>query len=229
MKIAGYIKNSLIDYFFHIACAVFLGGCNFDCWYCHNRPYITTHGDMQSDEVLEFLKKRVGLIEGVVISGGEPTLNKELPDFLKEIKALGYPVKLDTNGSKPKVLKSLIADKLINYIAMDYKAPLEKYKQNVLVDIDTQDITKSVEIIINSGLDYEFRTTFVPTLDQDDIIKIAHEIKESKRYCLQQYRHEEEYCKILGQSVTPHSADYIRQTAQKLKEFYQGELIIRGL
>lgn len=229
MKIAGYIKNSLVDYPSHISCVIFLGGCNFNCWYCHNRPYIRSQGNVDGSEVLEFLKKRQGLIQGVVVSGGEPALNAELPDFMAKIKELGYPIKLDSNGSRPHVLKSLIEKGLVDYIAMDYKAPLEKYRQTVLTDIDIQDIKKSVEIIKNSSIDYEFRTTFIPTLDTDDILKIINELQDIKRYCLQQYRHQDEYCEILGKSVKPHSGDYIRQTADKLKEFFQGELIIRGL
>lgn len=229
MKIAGYVKNSLIDYPSHISCVVFLGGCNFDCWYCHNRSYIKSEGSVESSEVLEFLKRRQGLIQGVVISGGEPTLNAELPDFMRKIKKLGYSIKLDTNGSRPNILKNLIIEGLVDYIAMDYKAPIKKYKETVLVDIDRQDIKKSVEIILESDIDYEFRTTFVPTLEEQDIMQIAQELQTSKRYCLQQYRHEEQYCGFLGKSVKPHSADYIRQTANKLKEFFQGELIIRGL
>ena len=229
MKIAGYIKNSLVDYPSYISCVVFFGGCNFDCWYCHNRPYIRSEGNVDSDEVLDFLKRRQGLIQGVVISGGEPTLNAELPDFMKKIKELGYSIKLDTNGSCPHILKNLITQGLIDYIAMDYKAPLQKYKETVCVDIDIHNIKKSVDIILNSGIDYEFRTTFVPTLKEQDIVKIAKELKASKRYCLQQYRHQEQYSEILGKSVKPHSSDYIRQTADKLKEFFNGELIIRGL
>lgn len=229
MKIAGYVKNSLIDYPAHISCAVFLGGCNFDCWYCHNRSYIKGQGDIESETVLEFLKRRKGLIQGVVVSGGEPTLNAELPDFLNKIKEMGYLVKLDTNGSRPKVVKDIISQGLVDYIAMDYKAPLEKYPEIVHVNVNINDIKESIDTILASNIDYEFRTTFVPTLIDADIVKIAKEISSSKKYCLQQYRHEDEYSKILGKEVRPHTPEYIRQTAQKLKDFFNGELIIRGL
>ncbi|HEY8444227.1 MAG TPA: anaerobic ribonucleoside-triphosphate reductase activating protein [Clostridia bacterium] len=229
MKIAGYIKNSFVDYPAHISCAVFLGGCNFDCWYCHNRPYIRSAGDIDADEALEFLKSRKGWIQGVVITGGEPTLNKELPEFIKKVKDLGYPVKLDTNGSRPDVLKSLIDQGLIDYVAMDYKAPLEKYALVAGVPVDILAIKKSVEIIMNSGIDYEFRTTFAPTLTKEDIVKIVQEIKGAKRYSLQQYRHDEMYCEILGQQIRPHSKEYFLETLEEVKKIFPGEVNAKGL
>lgn len=229
MKIAGYIKNSFVDYPAHISCAVFLGGCNFDCWYCHNRPYIKSAGDIDASVVLEFLQKRKGWLQGVVISGGEPTLNKELPEFIKKIKAMGYPVKLDTNGSRPDVLKSLIDQGLIDYVAMDYKAPLEKYAQLAGVPIDIKVIKKSVDIIMNSGIDYEFRTTFAPTLTQEDIIQIVQELKGAKKFALQQYRHDEMYCKILGRPIKPHTKEYFEKTVEAIKPIFQGEILTKGL
>ena len=229
MKIAGYIKNSFIDYPAHISCAVFLGGCNFDCWYCHNRPYIKSTGDIDEGEVLAFLEKRKGQLQGVVISGGEPTLNKELPEFIKKVKALGYPVKIDTNGSRPKVLQSLIDQGLVDYIAMDYKAPLEKYAQTAGVPVDINDIKKSVEIILNSGVDYEFRTTFAPTLTKQDIIQIAQELKGAKKFVLQQYNHDEQYCQILGKKVKPHTKEYFQDTLEAVKQIFQGQATSRGL
>lgn len=229
MKIAGYIKNSFVDYPAHISCAVFLGGCNFDCWYCHNRPYIKSAGDIDASVVLEFLQKRKGWLQGVVISGGEPTLNKELPEFIKKIKAMGYPVKLDTNGSRPDVLKSLIDQGLIDYVAMDYKAPLEKYAQLAGVPIDIKVIKKSVDIIMNSGIDYEFRTTFAPTLTKEDIIQIVQELKGAKKFALQQYRHDEMYCKILGRPIKPHTKEYFEKTVEAIKPIFQGEILTKGL
>lgn len=229
MKIAGYIKNSFVDYPAHISCAVFLGGCNFDCWYCHNRPYIRSAGDIDSSEVLEFLKKRKGWLQGVVISGGEPTLNKDLPEFIKQIKELGYPVKLDTNGSRPEVLKGLIDQGLIDYVAMDYKAPLEKYALVAGVPVDILAIKRSVEIIMNSGLDYEFRTTLAPTLTKEDIVQIVHELKGAKRYSLQQYRHDEKYCEILGREIKPHSKEYFEEILEEIKKIFPGEVVSKGL
>lgn len=229
MKIAGYVKTSFIDYPARISCAVFLGGCNFDCWYCHNRPYIRSAGDIDESEVLEFLQKRKGWLQGVVISGGEPALNKELPDFIKKVKAMGYPVKLDTNGSRPDSLKNLIDQGLLDYIAMDYKAPLEKYAQTAGVPVDITAIKKSVEIIMNSGIDYEFRTTFAPTLTKEDIVQIAKELEGAKRYCLQQYRHDELYSRILGKQVRPHSKEYFEETLQEIKKVFSGEVLEKGL
>lgn len=229
MKIAGFVKTSLVDYPAHIACTVFLGSCNMNCWYCHNRDIIKTQGDIDSEVVFEHLKKRKNIIQGVVISGGEPTLNKELPNFIKKINDLGFPVKLDTNGSNPKCLSSLLSENLLNYIAMDYKAPLCKYKELICEEINIQDLKKSADIIINSGIDYEFRTTFIPTLFEEDILNIINEIPTASRYALQQYRHSPQYAKILGKDIKPHSTEYIKTTFEKIQKIFGGEVILRGI
>ena len=174
---------TLIDYPGKIACTVFTIGCNFFCPFCHNPELvdpekIKKQPIISEKEFFEFLTGRKGMLEGVCITGGEPTLHKDLPGFIKKIKELGFSVKLDTNGSNPEMLKKLIGEKLIDYIAMDIKNSNLKSQ-----------ISKSVEIIKNSRIDYEFRTTVVPVLHtKEDIIQIAKEISPAKKYFLQQFR-----------------------------------------
>jgi pyruvate formate lyase activating enzyme len=195
MNIGGLQKTTLIDYPGKIGCTVFLTGCNFRCPWCQNPELVLPEKIKKSPKISEkdffnFLEERKGFLEGVCITGGEPTIHKDLPNFIKKIKKLGFAVKLDTNGSNPRILKNLIKKKLIDYIAMDVKAPLKN-----------PDIKKSVEIIKNSSLDYEFRTTVVPTVhNKEDIIKIARELSKptrlrqgfggQRKYYLQNFRPE---------------------------------------
>ncbi len=188
-NIGGVQKTSLLDYPGKIACIVFASRCNFRCGYCHNPELIT-----KSEPVLtvpaffEFLNSRKGKLDGVVVTGGEPTLQKGLYDFILQIKALGFLVKLDTNGTNPVAIERLINDGLLDYIAMDIKAPLEKYKDITNVECSTINIQKSIELIMNSKVDYEFRTTVLKSqLTFDDFDKIGKLINGAKRYYLQKF------------------------------------------
>lgn len=188
--IGGLQKSSLIDYPTHISAIIFTQGCNFRCPYCHNPELIfeESHTIESTRAVLNFLQKRIGKLDGVVISGGEPTLQKHLPDFIKQIKDMGFRVKLDTNGTNPEMLKRLINEKLIDYVAMDIKAPIEKYSQVTCTKVNTKDILKSIEILKNSQIDYEFRTTVVKSqLFAEDFEKIAQMIKGCEKYYLQRF------------------------------------------
>ncbi|OPZ86577.1 MAG: Pyruvate formate-lyase 1-activating enzyme [Firmicutes bacterium ADurb.Bin419] len=190
MKIAGLQKNSFVDYPGKICAVIFTPGCNMDCFYCHNRALVDS--DDQSittvEEVLSFLERRKGFLEGVVVSGGEPTLQKGLLPFLLEIKRLGYSIKLDTNGTNPEVVESLLYKGLVDYIAMDFKAPYEKYSEICRTKVDIGQIKKSVKLLMNSGVDYEFRTTLAPGLDTKDIMEIGMEIDGAMLYVLQKCR-----------------------------------------
>ncbi len=187
MNIIGVVKNSLIDYPKHISCVIFTPGCNMNCWYCHNREIITMQkGTIDENEVFEFLKTRVGLLDGVVISGGEPTMQTDLIGFISKIKALGFKVKLDTNGTSCKTIKKLVNKKLVDYIAMDVKAPLNQMHKITYVP-EILELKKSIKFIKSCSVDYEFRTTFVPNLSCDDIVNILDEIKGAKTYSLQAY------------------------------------------
>lgn len=184
MIIGGLQKTSLLDFPEKIAAIVFTVGCNFRCGYCHNPELI--NGGAKIEEVFEFLKTRQGKLDGVVITGGEPCLQKDLPEFIKQVKELGFAVKLDTNGSFPEMLEKVLPD--LDYVAMDIKAPLEKYSQIVNVDVDTSKILKSIEILKNGGVDYEFRTTVVKSqLSYEDFEKIGQLIQGAPRYYLQKF------------------------------------------
>lgn len=184
MIIGGLQKTSLLDFPEKIAAIVFTMGCNFRCGYCHNPELI--NGEAKIKEVFEFLKTRQGKLDGVVITGGEPCLQKDLPEFIKQVKELGFAVKLDTNGSFPEMLEKVLPD--LDYVAMDIKAPLEKYSQIVNVDVDTSKILKSIEVLKNGGVDYEFRTTVVKSqLSYEDFEKIGQLIQGAPRYYLQKF------------------------------------------
>lgn len=190
MIISGFQKTSLIDYSDKIASVVFTQGCNFSCIYCHNKQLIDCqkHSEINQDDILNYLEKRKSLIDGVVITGGEPTLQADLILFAKKVKQLGYKIKLDTNGTNPEVLEKLINLKLIDYIAMDIKAPFSKYNEITQVASPIEFIKKSINIIINSKIDYEFRTTLSKNyLKEEDIIEIAKTIKGANLYYLQKY------------------------------------------
>ncbi len=190
MRIGGLEKSSLLDYPSKIACIVYTVGCNFRCPYCHNPQLVdeTVDQEINVDQLLGFLKTRQGLLDGVVITGGEPTIHRDLPKLLKKIKGLGFLVKLDSNGTNPEMLKSLFRDKLVDYLAMDIKSPLGKYSQTVARPTDVEKIKKSISLIMSSGLDYEFRTTVVKTqLSKADILQIGEEIKGAQNYYLQKF------------------------------------------
>ncbi len=187
MIIGGIQKSSLIDFPAKICCVIFTAGCNFDCPYCHNpelvNPPFTT---INPEEIFVFLKKRKSLLDGVVITGGEPTLQKDLFAFCEKIKSLGFPIKLDTNGSQPQIIQPLIKNKLIEYIAMDFKTLPERYSPHIVRDIHPETILKSINLIKNSKIPHEFRTTCVkPFVDADKIYKMAQTIEGADLFILQ--------------------------------------------
>ncbi len=207
MKINGMQKNSFVDYPGKISAVLFTPGCNMDCFYCHNRILLDGSYEnlISSKDVLTFLESRKGFLDGVVVSGGEPTLQKGLLPFLRLIKSLGYPIKLDTNGTNPDVIKECLDEGLLDYIAMDFKAPLNKYKDICGTEVDLDNIMRSVDLIINSGISYEFRTTLAQGLDLDDIVEIAKQIRGAKLYVLQRCRNEAEE----GLGYSADSIDYL--------------------
>lgn len=165
--ISGLQKMTLLDYPGKVACTVFLQGCNFRCPFCHNSDLLGKDGPetIPVETLLTFLKKRVGLLDAVCITGGEPTLQKELPELIRQIKALGYLVKLDTNGSRPAVLKALAEEKLIDYVAMDIKnAPARYGKTAGVPNMDLSGVEESIRYLLEDHVDYEFRTTVADEL-----------------------------------------------------------------
>ena len=193
---AGFQKNSFIDYPGKISCVVFVSGCNFKCPYCHNpelaAPELAAKDASSSplslDDIFDFLNKRKGFTDGVVITGGEPTLCESVLEFMEKVKNLGYKVKLDTNGSRPSFLKKLIGLSVVDYVAMDIKTDPFNYAPFFIEKYNPEDILKSIHLIMASAKDYEFRTTCVkPFVDQDIIRNICEHIKGAKRYCLQKF------------------------------------------
>lgn len=193
MKIAGWVKTSFVDYPGKIASVVFTQGCNLRCTYCHNLSLLdykaTSTGMLSAEEIFKFLAKRQGLIDAVVISGGEPTLQKNLPIFIEQLKEMSLLVKLDTNGTNPEILRALIDDKLLDFIALDLKAPLSKYGDITGTScLDLALILESAEIIKQCGLAHEFRTTLCPELEADDISRIILDFEITSDYVVQSCR-----------------------------------------
>ncbi|MEW5895545.1 MAG: anaerobic ribonucleoside-triphosphate reductase activating protein [Candidatus Omnitrophota bacterium] len=192
MRIGGFQKISLIDYPGKISAVVFTQGCNFRCPFCHNAHLVLPslfRESLSEEEIIGFLASRTGRLQGVVITGGEPTLQNDLKDFIKKIKVMGYAVKLDTNGSRPFILEELIRQKLVDFVAMDVKAPIERYREVSGVNVNPDFIKKSIELLINSGLQYQFRTTFTkPLLNEVDLSGIMSLIGQgAKNFCLQPF------------------------------------------
>jgi pyruvate formate lyase activating enzyme len=192
MNIAGFVKTSFVDYPGKISSVVFTQGCNLRCSYCHNFSLIDENDAstiIQPEEVFEFLSKRKGMIDAVVVTGGEPTLQKNLHVFIKELKAMSFLVKLDTNGTNPDSLRTLIEDELLDFIAMDLKAPLSKYEQVTGTScLELASVLESVEMIKSCGLAYEFRTTLCSELEADDIPSIILDFEIASNYVVQSCR-----------------------------------------
>ncbi len=186
MRIGGLQKLTLLDFPGHVACTVFLQGCNFRCPFCHNTSLILGTDTLSEDEIFRFLNTRQGLLDGVAITGGEPLLSAELPDFLRKIKALGYQTKVDTNGSFPEKLRQLIDEGLVDYVAMDIKNSPEKYAATAGADGMLGAVRRSVEILLNGSVSYEFRTTVVDELHEpSDFEAIGTWLAGAQHYYLQ--------------------------------------------
>lgn len=230
IKIGGLQKFTLIDYPQKLACTVFLAGCNFRCPFCYSSELVLPEKIENQPKIPErdffnFLKSKKGLLEGVVICGGEPTIYKDLPDLVKEIKKLEFLVKLDTNGSNPEMLKSLIDNSLIDYVAMDIKAPKEKYIKNIGIseywgERLLDNIEKSINILKEDKIEYEFRTTVAPDLlEKEDIVKIARWLSPAKKYFIQNFRPE----KTLDpefEKVKPYSQKYLLEVHRIISPFF---------
>lgn len=193
MKIKGFIKTTFIDYPGKIASMVFLPGCNFRCSFCFNPELIFDSEkikDIDEKEIFDYLEKQKKWIDGLVISGGEPCLHKDLPEFIRKVKSMGYLVRIYTNGTNPEMLRKLIDEKLIDSIAMDIKASLneESYEKITCTKGLVENVKKSISLIIGSGIEYEFRTTVVPSIHSEkDIEEIAKSIKGADLLVLQKF------------------------------------------
>lgn len=191
MRIAGFNKFSLSDFPGKVAAVVFTHGCNYNCPYCHNRQILNVGDEAvdNADSILEFLSKRRGFIDGLVITGGEPCIQQGLVDFCRKAKAMDVALKLDTNGSRPDVFEMLLDEGLLDYLAMDIKAPFQKYDAVCGKAVDKQAVLRSMERLLRSSTPMEFRTTAVPTLlDEDDILEIGEVIHGRAKHYLQKYK-----------------------------------------
>ncbi len=196
MLIGGLQKLSLVDYPGKSCIAIFTIGCNFRCGFCHNPELVLPERfpeSLDQQEVLDFIKSRQGLVEAVTISGGEPTVQPDLIDFIKQVKAMGFLVKLDSNGTQPEILRQLYDQKMLDFVAMDIKNSFDNYPKTVNINVNIDDIKTSIGLIKNSGVDYEFRTTIVDRLHQvADFETIGKELtaddKKIQRFALQHFR-----------------------------------------
>lgn len=191
MKIKGLQKTTLLDYPEKLACTIFTGGCNFRCPFCHNASLVLHSCEVEEiseNELFTYLERRKNMLDGVCITGGEPTLCTDLAEVIKKIKSLGLSVKLDTNGTNPEILEYLLDNKLVDYVAMDIKNSKEKYALTAGIATFPSEVEKSVELIMQKAPDYEFRTTVVKELHSpQDIVEIAKWISGAKKYFLQSY------------------------------------------
>ncbi len=216
MIFGGLQKLTLLDFPGHVSCIVFTKGCDFLCPFCHNAPLVTKPSDAEDiseEEILYFLKKRTGILDGVCITGGEPLLHPTLPDFIKKVKALGYKVKLDTNGSFPERLISLVDEGLVDYVAMDVKNSFEKYSITAGCDVDIDKIKESIDFLLTGKVEYEFRTTVTKELHTiQDIEKIAKNIQGADKYFIQNFV---DSGNVIAGSLTPFDEKSLEITAHK--------------
>ncbi len=233
MYLASFEKFTLVDYPGKIAATVFTQGCNFRCPFCHNPELVFEYKSSQTNSLsnsqensfFNLLKKRKGKLEAVCITGGEPTLQPDLLDFMKKIKEMDYLVKLDTNGTKPEVIEKALKENIVDYIAMDIKHSLEKYEKAIGIKTNLGKISQSVEIIKNSGIDYEFRTTVVPGIHQkEDFQDIARWLEGSQKYYLQEYREG----KILDPSLTTKTSSH-NLDLEEIKKILQAKIKFVGI
>jgi pyruvate formate lyase activating enzyme len=219
----GLQRLSLIDYPGKLCATIFTAGCNFRCPYCYNEDIVLDYPAMPKipeDKIIEFLHPRLGFLDGVCVTGGEPTIHRELPKFLGRLKSIGSLVKLDTNGSRPKALAYVMEKGLVNYIALDVKVPLGRYEETVRYRVKPEGLKETIKLIRRSGVDHEFRTTVVPgLLDGDDLEEIAMTLAGSKRYVLQQFRPGKTLCPDF-KDVKPYSEAEMRQFRDRVAPYF---------
>ena len=231
--IKGFNPHTLIDWEGMLASVIYLPGCNFRCPFCHSSVLVLDPDSLTTvpfEHIERYIREKDGWIDAMVIGGGEPTLYKHLPALLNDIKNLGLKIKIDTNGTNPQMLSAVMEQGLVDYIAMDVKAPLEKskYSRATIVPVDIEALSRSIELLIKSNLDYEFRTTVVPAiLDKTDIVEIARTISSAKKYVLQQF----DPADVMDDNFTkvkPYTPDMLKSMACLAGEFVKN-CIVRGV
>ena len=230
MEIRGFQKTTLLDFPGHVAATVFVGGCNFRCPFCHNSLLVLDPGNQPligEDEVLAYLKKRQEILEGVCITGGEPTLQKDLISFVKKLKVMDYLVKLDTNGYCPKVLEELLAEGLLDYVAMDVKTSMERYDiVTGISNLECEKILESIRLLKNCDIPYEFRTTVVKGLHViEEFEEIAKLLSDCRAYYLQSFRESDN---MIGEGYEAFSAQEMKEIAD-IAGKYIDKVELRGV
>lgn len=223
--IKGFVPNSLVDWDGKVASVIFLGGCNFRCKFCSNKELVINNEKVKSmpfANIKNYLENNIDFIDGVVITGGEPTLNESLPELCREIKKLGLKVKLDTNGTSPEMIKELLDNDLVDFIAMDIKTSFENYKEIVGVEVDMEKIKKSIELLRDFG-NYEFRITMFPEISKEDLVKIAKYLKEknaNKAFFIQQFR-QEECLDEEAEKIKPYKKEQLESFAREIEGYFE--------
>ena len=229
MLIYGLQKMTLLDYPEHVACTVFLSGCDMRCPFCHNFELVdgTAPAVMTDDEFFAFLDKRHGLLDAVAITGGEPCVTRELPAFIRKIREKGFGVKLDTNGLHPDMVRGLLDEHLVDYIAMDNKNSPDKYAETAgVLHVNLDVIRETIDLLRNSGIDYEFRTTVVKEFhDEEDFPKMAKMIEGAKHYYLQQFTDRDT---VPFEGFHAHSAEDMKRFAELARPYVQ-DVQLRGV
>ena len=219
MLIKGLQKTTLLDYPSKVAATIFTGGCNFRCPFCHNASLVTRQNTdtISEEEVLSFLSKRSGILDGICITGGEPLLQKDLAEFCKKVREKGLLIKIDTNGSRPKELKALIDEELVDYIAMDVKNSRELYARTCGLSDFPAEVEESIDIIMNAGIPYEFRTTVVRELHSTESIEaLAEWIRGAEKYYLQSFIDSGD---TIGQGYSAYSAEEMTALLEITKKY----------
>ena len=220
MKIKGLQKTTLLDFPGKVACTIFTGGCNLRCPFCHNASLVLAPkdvDDISEEEFFKFIKKRVGVLDGVCITGGEPLLQHDIIPFMQKIHDLGFAIKLDTNGSRPQILKEIVELGLVDHIAMDIKNTLEKYPLSVGTDLNVDTIKESIEFIMSCGVSYEFRTTVVKELHtHEDMISIGNLISGAESYYLQAFKDSGD---LICPEYSAHSEKTMREMLNAVKPY----------
>ena len=230
MLICGFQKMTLLDFPGHVACTLFTGGCNLRCPFCHNALLVTEVDDVEEyseDYILSYLKKRQGILDGVAITGGEPLIQKDIRAFILKVRALGYPVKLDTNGTRPELLKELVSEGLVDYVAVDIKNSKERYAETAgMPALDLSPIEETVSFLLRGTVPYEFRTTVVREYHTiEDIGKIGQWIRGADRYFLQKFV---DSGSLIGENMSEVSKSEMI-AMQKEAEKYVKSVAIRGV
>lgn len=240
MKIHGLNKLTLLDYPGHMACLIFTGACNYRCPFCHNASLVLNPNSqpaISEEEIFAFLQSRKGILEGVCISGGEPTLQADLPEFIRKIRTMGFHVKLDTNGSRPGILKALLEEGLLDYVSMDIKNALKKYLSTIGIpesvsgfnNLITDSVRQSAELLMQSSIPYEFRTTVVKELhNEEDLLSIGKWLNGANAYYLQSFRDSET---LIGASLGQFHAyepEQMRAFRDLLKPYFE-TVEVRGI